>query len=291
MSGSNALQITDPNASDNPLASAPSWADAAQSLGGTVSAGVDKLSQWLAAQRAKSSQMGLWNDVTGLPTAAGIVNAAQQYGNALMMGTTAPGASKLDNPAFAKWFGNSHVADENGQPLTVYKGMYPYDWTQETAASRGPEIESINRSTDFPAFNKGEPGVKVAGFFSDSPQVASHFATAGSTQGAVYPVHLSFQNPHIIDAAGEKAGNIQFGDTGKAFRDAIRSGKYDSVIIKNTADEGNIYVALKPGQIKSAIGNRGAYDPSDPRINYGIAGLMAGTGAAAAGEQQPPTAQ
>jgi hypothetical protein len=58
MNGSNALQITDPNA-DNPLAQAPSWADAAGSVAGTVSSGGDPLQQWLAAQRAKRSQSGL----------------------------------------------------------------------------------------------------------------------------------------------------------------------------------------------------------------------------------------
>lgn len=86
----NALQIADPNA-DNPLAQAPSWADAAQSVAGTVSSGVDALGQWLAAQRAKSAKMGLWDDRTGLPTGKGLVSAAQQTGNALLMGTTAPG--------------------------------------------------------------------------------------------------------------------------------------------------------------------------------------------------------
>jgi hypothetical protein len=92
MSGSNALQITDPNAdSDNPLAQAPSWADAMGATGAAVSTGVDRLGQWLSEQRAKSAKMGLWNDVTGLPTGAGLVNAAQQTGNALLMGTTAPG--------------------------------------------------------------------------------------------------------------------------------------------------------------------------------------------------------
>jgi hypothetical protein len=93
----NALQITDPDASDNPLAQAPSWADAAQSVAGTVSSGVSALDQWLAAQRAKSAQMGLWNDQTGLPTGKGLVSAAGQYSNALMMGTTAPG----DAPGFS----------------------------------------------------------------------------------------------------------------------------------------------------------------------------------------------
>lgn len=57
----NALQITDPNA-DNPLAQAPSWADAYGSVAGTVSGGVDALGQWLAAQRAKQ-----WQRQNGMP--------------------------------------------------------------------------------------------------------------------------------------------------------------------------------------------------------------------------------
>ena len=96
MSGSNALQITDPDAdSDNPLTrGAPSWADAYRTLdpSGVVSGQVDKLGQWLAEQRAKSAKMGLWDEQRGIPTGAGLVNAAQQTGNALLMGTTAPGA-------------------------------------------------------------------------------------------------------------------------------------------------------------------------------------------------------
>jgi hypothetical protein len=209
---------------------------------------------------------------------------------ALGMLGDAPGIkAPMDNPAFAKWFGGSKVVDEAGQPLRVYKGMYPYDWTQETTTSRGPEIESINRPSDFPSFaGPNEPGTKIAGFFSDNPKVANFFSTIGQDSGAVYPVHLSLQNPYVIDAAGRNAGELQFMESGKPFRDAIRSGKYDGVIIRNTADEGNVYVALHPGQIKSAIGNRGTYDPKDPRINYGIAGLGLGLGTAATQQGNGP---
>lgn len=209
-----------------------------------------------------------------------IANMASQFGPADVAATRVL-SSPMANPAFREWFGKSHVVDEAGRPLTVYKGMYPYD-------EHGAEVGSIDRPDEFPAFNRGEPGVKIAGFFSDNPSVASRFT--GDDWGAVYPAHLSFQNPHIIDAAGEHAANIQFGESGKAFRDAIRSGKYDSIIIRNTADEGNVYIALQPTQIKSAVGNRGTYSSTDPRINYGIAGLLGGGAAAGAatgnGQQQ-----
>jgi len=47
-------------------------------------------SDYLAAQRAKSAQMGLWDDASGGPTSKGLLDAASQYGNALLAGTIAP---------------------------------------------------------------------------------------------------------------------------------------------------------------------------------------------------------
>lgn len=85
----NALQITDPNASDNPLSYVP-VTDADPGLFGrvadVVSGGVDRVSQWLAEQRAKSEKKGLWTGGSiwegGHPTVKGVADAAQQYAGA-----------------------------------------------------------------------------------------------------------------------------------------------------------------------------------------------------------------
>ena len=45
----------------------------------------------------------------------------------------------------------------------------------------------------------------------------------------------------------------------------MRSGRYDGAIIKETSDEGTIYVAKFPYQIKSAIANT-AFDSKDVSI-------------------------
>lgn len=190
------------------------------------------------------------------------------------------------NDAFKKWFGKSKVVDERGEPLTVYKGMEPTDWTKEPArkgfAPRGPErgpvLNVIDRQSEFPAFHGDEPGLKLAGFFGDK-DTANRFADLSGGEGAVYPAHLSLQNPYVVDATGRASGDIQFGASGKAFRDAMRSGKYDGAIIKNTKDEGTVYVAMRPEQIKSATGNRGTFDPSNPDIRFskrgeGLVGLL-----------------
>jgi len=62
---------------------APTWADAWQF--NTQAAG-----DWIDKQRAISAERGLWDDATGLPTAAGVVDAAGQTAQGIMMGSTAP---------------------------------------------------------------------------------------------------------------------------------------------------------------------------------------------------------
>jgi hypothetical protein len=163
-------------------------------------------------------------------------------------------------PEFKRWFGDSKVVDENGQPLVVYKGMPAQD-------ADGNEISVINRESEFPAFNRGEEGIRVAGFFSSDRDVANRFANFLSRGSVVVPAYLSFQKPYVIDAEGLPAGQFQFGETGRPFRNAVRSGKYDSVIIRNTADEGDVFIALRPEQIKSVF-NSGSFDPDNPDINF-----------------------
>jgi hypothetical protein len=79
----------DPQAPVNTLASlsAPNGVGPADAYAFNAQAAQD----WLDQQRAISAQQGLWNDQTGLPTGAGVVDAARQYAGGLLMGSTAPG--------------------------------------------------------------------------------------------------------------------------------------------------------------------------------------------------------
>jgi hypothetical protein len=138
---------------------------------------------------------------------------------------------------------------------TWYKGMWPHDYTKETPTNPGPLIDpaNINRSTPFPTFNgDGSTIDGIRGFFSNDPAVASRFA---DKSGAVFPVKIAADDAKIltIDANGAKAGDIQFGKTGKKFQDAVRSGKYETILIKNTKDEGDIAVALRGSDISSTF--------------------------------------
>lgn len=147
--------------------------------------------------------------------------------------------------AFVKWFGDSKVVDENGKPLVVYHGA-----TQ--------------------SFDQFKPNA----FFSDKPEVASEFAKsrakhAGEDNPAPRTIasFVRLKSPLVIDAEGKHAGDIQFARMDRfGYRKAIEDARFDGVIITNTKDEGNLYLVKNPSNVKSATGNRGSFDPDNPKI-------------------------
>lgn len=162
---------------------------------------------------------------------------------------------------FWRWFGDSKVVDENGKPLVVYKGMMEKDWRT------GNKITVIN-----------SPNGPWAGFFTSEKEVAKGFQDAFRTMGdtVTLEVYLKISNPYIIDAKGKLArdfmfDNSVFGEDPRRpdARSAFSSG-YDAVIIKNTKDEGDVFVPKNSAQIKSATDNTGAYSEDDDDIRFSI---------------------
>ncbi|HXI77924.1 MAG TPA: hypothetical protein VNH21_12350 [Steroidobacteraceae bacterium] len=320
-----------PGVADNPLAPRPTWADAYDFNAPIVAD---------AARTAQTPQF--WTDAAG------------QYANALMMGTTAPGmkgGASLDNPAFAKWFGKSQVVDEAGKPLVVYHG------TKGNIEAFSPE--KLGSAT-------GANSASQAFFFTDKPHVADTYAENAPNEavnalarnadqrlsqirylldqeferssriqlartegritdqqykdqwagfqknftdlrteqqrveadyrdyskpsqfgGNIVPVHLKLENPYVKDFGGKEYRDESFSD----ILTRARGEGHDGVVFRNAYDAwkmwgggdyyGDVYAAFDPTQIKSAIGNRGTFSPTDPRITYGAAGLAAGGAAAA----------
>lgn len=167
---------------------------------------------------------------------------AKSYGVRLVKGR-----DQIDesiSPELKGWFGNSKVVDKHGEPLIVWKGMR---WKDDA----GKPITHIQRREDFPAFNRGEPGIKgIAGFFTSDQTVAKRFCFGPNA--APKPFYLKIENPFVIDMKGGFAGNAQFDKQGLPFRDAMRSGKYDGAFILNTKDEENVFVITNPSQVKLA---------------------------------------
>jgi hypothetical protein len=82
----------EPNALLRPPTQADAWSQNTGAVG-----------DWMAQQRAISAERGLWNDETGLPTQAGVLDAARQASMNLLLSTSAPG--------FKAYHGSPHSFD------------------------------------------------------------------------------------------------------------------------------------------------------------------------------------
>lgn len=181
-----------------------------------------------------------------------------------------------ETPAFKKWFGKSKVVDDNGNPLVVYHGAINTDGGFNIFDRKAGKYASHAKSVN-----------AVGSWFSSNPDdTASYsgsinperFATGGQT----FPVYLSIKQPFRIndlESLGQlwkfQAGgteNLQNGDP-DAFRAVLEEQGYDGLVmdakaVDQFASEGSEYwVAFHPNQIKSAIGNSGAFSADDARID------------------------
>lgn len=150
------------------------------------------------------------------------------------------GATMAEQTNFWKWFSDSKVVDAAGKPVVVYHGTRARD-----------DFDSFFIEGDGAHFGTTEP--------------ANVKASTGGIYGPgrVMPLYLAIRNPkRIADQATVKAGN---------WDDAIAQAKaegHDGLVYTNSAEGAGSesWVAFDPKQIKSAIGNRGTFDPNDPNI-------------------------
>ncbi len=188
---------------------------------------------------------------------------------------------QTETKAFMDWFGDSKVVDENGKPLVVYHG------TNKSFDKFDPETRG--------SINEADSDSRMGFFFSDDAEVASSYSTRAvyelgeDTAGAnVMPVYLMMKNPMIVNWDGFDYDSEYAADK---ILEAQNKGN-DGVIFRNIVDgtagnvmeESTTYAVFDPSQIKSAIGNRGTFDPENPDIRYA---LRPGDFKAPAAPQQP----
>ncbi|MDY0007929.1 MAG: strawberry notch C-terminal domain-containing protein, partial [Spongiibacteraceae bacterium] len=170
---------------------------------------------------------------------------------------------------FWRWFGDSKVVDENGEPVVVYHGTRH-------------DISAFSREKSLSRF-----------YFARDPKVAADYS--GFASGAnVIPVYLSLQNPLVVEARGAlwihipldgvpseaidllAPSDISRGATGTAALSVVAEALgRDGLIVRNVIDSAgpysdehptDVYIAFRPEQIKSATGNRGTFSPGDANI-------------------------
>ena len=167
------------------------------------------------------------------------------------------GRGQTETPEFKAWFGNSAVVDADGKPLVVYHGTGATDiesfrpeggrdgeW--QKALSHFKAAQANNDRYGYMSFRSGT-------FFSPDPEYAGNYAAEGS--GVLYPVYIKAKNPVYFDTRTGTATGVDKNKTP------------DALIIRDSGKILEIAV-IDPTQIKSAIGNRGTFDPDNPDIRF-----------------------
>ena len=156
-------------------------------------------------------------------------------------------APSVESDEFKRWFGDSKVVNQSGEPKVVYTGT--------------------SKDIDFSTFKVPRNGV----WFTDSAKDASMYAVENDSMGfkweggrpkaintasRVMPVYLKIENPYKMTPEDLKVINKEnYKKAQGDFFDRLRSQGYDGVDMG-----GGIMVVIKePSQIKSATGNVGAY--------------------------------
>jgi hypothetical protein len=172
--------------------------------------------------------------------------------------------NQTDTPEFKRWFGDSKVVDANGEPLVVYHGT--------PGAYNGRPITTFSKKA------QGGLGGAIGFWFSDSREVGERFARPryAGVQPEVIETYLSISNPKeyqtyraFVDDANDRRGDSIEARL-KSLRRALEKAGHDGIVIRESDTDGGVvrddWVAFRPEQIKSAIGNRGTFDPNDGNI-------------------------
>jgi hypothetical protein len=163
--------------------------------------------------------------------------------------------NRTESPYFRRWFGDSKVMDAEGKPLVVYHGT-----------SRS--FDTFDRKAGLRFTSNKKAGIDTLG---------SWFTKSADTARELYgnfivPTYLSIKKPISVDGdtafkaikvAMERAGGPE------QYRERMKAMGYDGIVLRDVNLDGikqTAYIAFEPEQIKSAIGNRGTFDPTDPNI-------------------------
>lgn len=177
--------------------------------------------------------------------------------------------------AFKSWFGDSKVVDASGKPLVVYHG---------TAADN---LFVFNPRASVEIYGRPEGIDAIGSWFTTDPVFSENF---GDKRVDAY---LSIKNPAVFDswdelmdqwsdentskhadkaAKAHHKANRHNGDA-KAFMELLIAEGFDGIQIKphktNRSSEFDgraAWIAFRPEQIKSAIGNNGDFDRNKPSI-------------------------
>jgi hypothetical protein len=175
-----------------------------------------------------------------------------------VQGTALSRGVQTNTAAFQAWFGNSKVVNKDGTPLVVYHG------TRSDFNTFDPETEPSAFEDDRGLF-----------FFTSSAKEASAYAVGDAQLAAqdgtpnVMPVFLSLKNPKVVTVEGKRTDPTAYYDEhGYYLIPDAKQANHDGLVIENLDTGEKLFVAFKNTQIKSATGNNGEFDATNPDIRY-----------------------
>ena len=214
----------------------------AEDIKATATMGMEDVpkERWVMPKWNEPNSTDNLDDYTGLPN-----NEVTDRG----MGVSSRQAP--DTPEFTNWFADSKVVNDDGTPRLVYHGTVS-------------NFDSFSHA--FLGSNTGAASAREGFFFAGKPGTADAYSQ-GRTGANTMPVYLSMQNPLEVDLGGTARRKTKYSDLVKQ----AKADGHDGLIIRNTVDgaaQDDIHVVFEPTQIKSAIGNSGAYSKTDPRVQH-----------------------
>jgi hypothetical protein len=147
------------------------------------------------------------------------------------------------------------------------------------AESKAPPTLYHGTDKSFPAFDKkkvNRTGWGEGFHLAEDTSLANMYA-GRSTGSNVMPVHASIKNPYVMKSLDEWFDKVP-GKTDAQKTAWAKSKGYDGIKYPHsepTANEtGMAWVAFEPTQIKSAIGNRGTFNPNKANMNKADGGTI-----------------
>lgn len=221
--------------------------------------------------------------------------------------------SQPETAPFKRWFGDSKVVDADGKPLVVYHGTNQsfdafskarlgmmtraqsatafYFTNDPQEASLYADAAARKTVTDIDAYERKIAKLKVDIARAERARDWDRYeklteqwedleigATRDESGGNVVPAYLSIKNPLVVQVGGAIAsGKVQ------EHIDQARANGHDGVILRDIDDSPQFmagrhadhFIAFEPQQVKSAIGNKGTFDPANPDIRFAGAAKVA----------------
>lgn len=182
---------------------------------------------------------------------------------------------------------DSLPSPEVGEVVATDDLAYRYEgrgkWTVFTDLE--PDFSADATNDDHVVLRKGDAENQAAERIAEYEEAVLRATPGGDGGGNVMPVYLSIKNPIRLSAlAGNRLAAKAGNDRGYIAEQIAKweAQGYDGIVTES--DEASVipesreglggvpqqWVAFRPEQIKSAIGNNGDFDPNNPDIRYSL---------------------